>query len=411
MKTRILSLLLAVALFCAMLPQFTLSAGAAELQSGTCGDSMTWRFDAAAGTLILEGSGAMYDYDYLGATPWFDFRTQVASLTLPAGMTYIGEAAFAGCSNLKEVSFPESLASIGQSAFYNCSGLTALTMPKDLVSIGPAAFYNCHSLTQVSFPEGMAAVNEYAFFNCTALTEVVLPLSITEIGEVAFGYWFDAENEYALERVDSFTVFGYEGSAVQTYAQENEFRFVALTGTPFVDVKKSAYYFDAVRWAIAQTPRITAGTDATHFSPNKICTRAEMVTFLWNVFGRPEPEQDDAPFVDVKTKDYFYKAVLWAKQNGFTSGVDATHFNPKGSCTRAEAVTFLWSVKGKPALTEEQKTPFTDVAEKQYYANAVRWAYANGVTSGTDATHFSPKAACTRAQIVTFLYKLFGTKN
>ena len=157
-------------------------------------------------------------------------------------------------------------------------------------------------------------------------------------------------------------------------------------------------------WAVAHDPQITNGTSATTFSPTNTCTRGQVVTFLWRAMGSPEPTSTENPFADVKETDYFYKAVLWAKETGVTSGTSATTFNPGGGCTRAQVVTFLWRAEGKPAPTSANN-PFTDVPAGQYYTDAVLWAVGAGVTTGTGATTFSPDKTCTRGQIVTFLYR------
>ena len=170
----------------------------------------------------------------------------------------------------------------------------------------------------------------------------------------------------------------------------------------FVDVPDSAYYADAVDWAVRNG--VTDGTDATHFSPKADCTRAQIVTFLWRALNKPEPKSNYNPFVDVQPGAYYYEAVLWAIGEGITDGTDATHFSPKDSCTRAHAVTFLWRMENKPG-SSITNTGFVDVPAGAYYADAVRWAVANEITNGTDATHFSPKVTCSRAQIVTFLYR------
>lgn len=170
---------------------------------------------------------------------------------------------------------------------------------------------------------------------------------------------------------------------------------------PFYDVPKSAYYYSAVNWAVEQG--ITSGTSNTAFSPNASCTRAQIVTFLWRANGSPAPTSNSNPFVDVSTDSYYYDAVLWAVEKGITSGTSDTTFSPNASCTRAQAATFLWRAAGSPAASENN--PFTDVASGAYYTNAVLWAAQNGVTSGTSATTFAPNVVCTRAQIVTFLYR------
>ena len=174
---------------------------------------------------------------------------------------------------------------------------------------------------------------------------------------------------------------------------------------PFVDVneKTHAAFYEAILWAVEEG--ITTGTDATHFNPNGKCDRATIVTFLWRAAGKPEPTTTENPFVDVKESHFFYKAVLWAYENGITTGIDATHFNPYGKCTRAQVVTFLWRAEGKPAPTSTEST-FTDVTNaKEFYYNAVLWAAENGITNGINATTFGVNSICNRAQVVTFLYR------
>lgn len=171
-------------------------------------------------------------------------------------------------------------------------------------------------------------------------------------------------------------------------------------GLPFVDVPASAYYYDAVAWAVENG--VTGGTTATTFSPNNACTRAQMVTFLWRAAGEPEPETTVNPFTDVSASAYYYEAVLWAVERGITNGTSATTFSPDATVTRGQTVTFLWRNAGSPAASG---SGFADVAADAYYATAVAWAAREGITSGTSATAFSPSNACTRAQIVTFLYR------
>ncbi len=180
-------------------------------------------------------------------------------------------------------------------------------------------------------------------------------------------------------------------------------------GNPFVDVAETDYFYDAVLWAVNAKPQITAGTDETHFSPNNPCTRAQVVTFLWRAFGAPEAGADaENGFTDVKTGAYYYDAVLWAVVNQVTSGTSGTLFSPDASCTRAQVVTFLWRANGEPEPTAEgSQTAFTDVKDTAFYYKAVLWAVQNGITAGTGNGKFSPNSSCTRAQVVTFLYRAF----
>lgn len=170
----------------------------------------------------------------------------------------------------------------------------------------------------------------------------------------------------------------------------------------FNDVKSGDYFYDAVNWAVEKG--ITTGTSATTFSPNASCTRAQIVTFLWRASGSPEPKTASNPFTDVAANAYYCKAVLWAVENGITTGTSATTFSPDAPCTRAQGVTFLWRANGSKAASAAAS--FTDVASDAYYAPAVAWAAEQNVTGGVGNGLFSPDTTCTRAQNVSMLYRL-----
>ena len=180
--------------------------------------------------------------------------------------------------------------------------------------------------------------------------------------------------------------------------------FKASTPTgknPFIDVPAGSYYEDAVIWAVDKG--ITTGTSATTFNPNGICTRAQAVTFLWRAAGSPAAKSAVMPFTDVKAGSYYYDAVLWAVEQGITKGTSDTMFSPDATCTRAQIVTFLWRSQKSPAAGTAN--PFADVAADTYYIDAVLWAVKHNITVGTTVSIFSPDEECTRAQIVTFLYR------
>lgn len=180
--------------------------------------------------------------------------------------------------------------------------------------------------------------------------------------------------------------------------------FKASTPTgknPFIDVPAGSYYEDAVIWAVDKG--ITTGTSATTFNPNGICTRAQAVTFLWRAAGSPAAKSAVMPFTDVKAGSYYYDAVLWAVEQGITKGTSDTMFSPDATCTRAQIVTFLWRSQKSPAAG--MANPFADVAADTYYIDAVLWAVKHNITVGTTFSIFSPDEECTRAQIVTFLYR------
>ena len=214
---------------------------------------------------------------------------------------------------------------------------------------------------------------------------------------------------YAVANVK---IDGKSIGAVKSYTFENvrrthtiEVIFMKANGNPqtgvFVDVATGSYYEDAVDWAVENG--ITQGTDDTHFSPDGICTRAQAVTFLWRTAGSPEPETRTMPFTDVPVGSYYYDAVLWAVENGITEGTSNTTFSPNMACSRAQIVTFLWRSEKSPAAGTAN--PFADVKSTAYYADAVLWAVKENITKGTTNTTFSPNADCTRAQIVTFLWR------
>ena len=214
---------------------------------------------------------------------------------------------------------------------------------------------------------------------------------------------------YAISNVK---IDGKSIGAVKSYTFENvrrthtiEVIFTKANGNPqtgvFVDVATGSYYEDAVDWAVENG--ITKGTDDSHFSPDGICTRAQAVTFLWRTAGSPKPETRAMPFTDVPVGSYYYDAVLWAVENGITKGTSDTTFSPNMTCSRAQIVAFLWRSEKSPATGTAN--PFADVKSTAYYADAVLWAVKENITKGTTSTTFSPNADCTRAQIVTFLWR------
>ena len=217
------------------------------------------------------------------------------------------------------------------------------------------------------------------------------------------------DKDYAVANVK---IDGKSIGAVKSYTFENvrrthtiEVIFMKANGNPqtgvFVDVATGSYYEDAVDWAVENG--ITKGTDDTHFSPDGICTRAQAATFLWRAAGSPKPETRTMPFTDVPAGSYYYDAVLWAVENGITKGTSNTTFSPNMTCSRAQIVAFLWRSEKSPAAGTAN--PFADVKSTAYYADAVLWAVKENITKGTTSTTFSPNADCTRAQIVTFLWR------
>ena len=200
----------------------------------------------------------------------------------------------------------------------------------------------------------------------------------------------------------------HTGYSEQVKKQSEEFEAKKRGELPesdsaFRDVAEDDYFFDAVNWAAENG--VASGVSSTRFGPGLDCMRGQTMTFLWRAMGEPEPDSLASSLTDVMSGSYYYKAVLWAMQEGVTTGVGKNIFAPDTTVTRGQFVTFLYRLAGASGSGEH---PFTDVPAGSYYEAAIAWAYSEGITTGTGSTTFSPDAPCTRAQIITFLYRYFG---
>ena len=289
-----------------------------------------------------------------------------------------------------------------QVSFLNASGRSAGTYAAGVCTSGEVSVEMTDIGLIATFPAGA----DYTF-----------TVSGADAGKLAMTvYAYDSEELDPARTMDFNTLPSKNGSTCTVYVPEepyDDFYVQDISGKEyypdsdsenvqhFTDVPAGAYYADAVKWAVAEG--ITSGTSPTTFSPNNGCTRAQMVTFLWRAAGSPEPESDYGPFRDVPKDAYYRKAVLWAAGEGITSGTSPTTFSPNATVTRAQTVTFLWRWEGEPEA--DQRSGFRDVPAGQYYSQAVSWAVEAGITNGTGTTTFSPGQTCTRAQIVTFLWR------
>ena len=226
-------------------------------------------------------------------------------------------------------------------------------------------------------------------------------VSVREGRDQAFTITPDKGYAVANVKIDGRSI-----GAVKSYTFENVRRNHTIEvsfarANEFIDVPAGSYFYEAVMWAVENG--VTTGISASRFDPNGVCTRAQAVTFLWRAAGSPKPETRTMPFTDVPAGSYYYDAVLWAVENGITKGTSETRFSPDDTCTRAQIVAFLWRSEKSPAAGS--RNPFADVKSTAYYADAVLWAVREDITKGTTSTTFSPDADCTRAQIVTFLWR------
>ena len=344
----------------------------------------------------------------------------ITSFNLPASITVIDDVAFSGCTGITAMNLPFGVTKVDDGAFKGCTNLKSIVLPQSITYIGNSSFEDCSSLSSITIPSGVEYIGSYTFDGCRSLKSVVIHNNIENVGFCAFRDCVNlsyVEFQYMYTTIDgsysfkntnpNMIIFCPQGSEAETFAKNNNFTYLPLSykSNPFKDVAFGKYYSAPVLWAYHSSPQITNGTSSTLYSPNNPCTRAQTVTFLWNACGRPQPKNRNNPFVDVSSSSYYYNAVLWAVEKGITAGKDAKHFAPGATCTRAEFVTFLWRLCGSPKVGNV-KNPFTgDVARSHYFYDAVIWASNNGVAAGIDSTHFSPYGKVSRAQAVTFLFR------
>ena len=328
----------------------------------------------------------------------------LTSVSIPASVTTLGVGAFSGCSGLTSAILPSTLKTVPESAFEDCSSLTSVTVPNGVLRVNKSAFAGCTSLASVSLPESLTGIEAFAFLDCPALTEVTVPEAVIQVGGLSLGFVSEADGE--TSKVEGFTIYGYKDSAAETYATENGFNFVLLNPrkNPFVDVSESDFFFDPVMWALEND--VTGGTDETHFSPNNTVMRADAMVFFWAAKGRPRYTGSPKSFKDVKKSHWAYDAVMWAVQNKITGGTDAegTYFSPQRTCTRSEILQFLYAAMNKPSYTIAN--PYSDVKDKHWYRDGAIWAYEQGLEKGENGK-FGAKTPCTRAYVVTYLYRYF----
>ncbi len=343
---------------------------------------------------------------------------KLSTVTLGEGVESTDQSVFEETAVVR-ITLPNSFLSLGRETFRNCDKLLSVTMLGCKV-VGEWAFAECDSLRKVTLAPNTEEFGMHTFYHCDALTHFRFPAAVTYIPYGTLGYCPNVKqvvienpnceiNDYAsLGQMGVCNIYGYSGSTAQTYALAKGYGFKPI-GTEelepsiFTDVDNTAYYGAAVDWAVNNG--ITTGVSDIAFAPNMVCSRGQVVTFLWRCAGSPEPTRTTSQFTDVDPGAYYYKAMLWALEEGITTGTSATTFKPNMDCTRAQVVTFLYRAAGAPDVSG--KPDFVDVPAGIYYEDGVAWAVENNITLGTGGGKFSPDVNCTRGQIVTFLHRAF----
>ncbi|MBQ4566254.1 MAG: leucine-rich repeat protein [Oscillospiraceae bacterium] len=349
---------------------------------------------------------------------------------IPNGVKRIASEAFRDCSNLTSVTIPDGVMVLEERTFWNCPRLKWVSFPSDLKKIDFGAFSGCSSLIEINLPEGLEYIGQSAFSGTESLVSISLPKSLTFIGLSAFSsiYSYDSGHTVHItysgtkDQLAQVTIEGNggmeilqrslvhdntPGSKVYRRDQNGEKKLYcaqcdSYLTVDFADVPEDAYYWAPVHWA--KNRNITTGVTETSYGPDQVCTRAQIVTFLYRLAGSPSPQSYwKNPFTDVSPDAYYYNAVRWAVFTGIAKGMTETEFCPEALCTRGQAMTFLWRYCEMPEYTAYTGY-FTDISAEAYYYEAVLWAVDQDITNGVGNGKFAPDQICTRGQIITFLF-------
>ena len=409
--TKILCILLAAVLFLVLLPRLDLASVAtaetaprqdapeaipqpdagvnASFTNEPCGDHLVATLQN--GKLTITGTGIFYESRQL---PWDTCRSEVTSVSLPDGLWGIPYWTFRD-TKLTELSVPDTVNNILYMAFFN-TPLRKAELGKGLNRIWFRAFGQTQlKELVVRNPDCLVYAGDDSAEDLTSLgsTPASLKVFSKHVGGRGLSYPSKIDEEFN----------GDDYYYIENFAVKAGCKFYALD--VFSDVAEKSFCELPVAWAVGEG--ITTGASGTKFSPNGNCTRAQVVTFLWRAAGEPNPKSTSCKFKDVDKNAYYYKAMLWAVENGITTGTSATKFNPNGKCSRAQVVTFLWRAAGEPN-PKSTSSPFKDVDKTAFYYKAMLWAVEREITAGTSGTTFSPDKTCTRGQVVTFLYRADG---
>jgi len=337
---------------------------------------------------------------------------KIVDINIPQGVTKIYSDTFKNCKSLTSITIPDSVTMIGPYAFAGCTGLSGITIPNSVTRICNGAFMGCTGFSGIAIPPSVKAIEEHAFQGCTGLTWLSLPREIEELNTNSNsgsnkGSYNELLTDYVFYGCNNLTVFVYPGTYAEAYLRDKGVKYdyypdAETSSNPvFEDVHPEMYYADPIAWAVATG--ITAGTSATTFSPDNKCIHGQIIAFLYRAAGSPDVS-GQAYYKYADPEDYYYKPILWAQSCGIMA--KDMYFSVSSYCTRMEAIRYMWIYAGKKA--SNTAVPFTDIGTNADDIAAVAWALENSVTAGTSETTFSPNNTCTRAQIVTFLWRAFA---
>ena len=458
---KITSIFLALAIFIGILGSIGMSVHASDIQTGKWSEYSTYEYDPGTRTLTITAiedyksgqiPGDAYMVKYSIQDTAYPIKSNqvdhliVNDVSIVAGfqgwkiktlelnnVCFVEENAFKNCTELTEVVLPNYCEEVGYDSFAGCTKLQKLTIRNIHASLGyhwvKPGVYGYPSETTLGIPgqtviycqEGTMIEKNIQMHGYNFKVVYIPNLGLTECDYCHHTYelvitkqptcWEDGCKQWLCTKCgkQAYDING-KMEPKPIFTEGHKFGMDhyctichADANTGFTDIDRNSWYYKALCWA--QGWKITKGTTEHTFSPNETCTRAQIVTFLWRTYKNQLLENPECPFVDVDEAAYYRKAVEWAYEKGVVTGTTETTFSPNNTCTRAQIVTMMWRDAGSPE--SDYEIPFTDVKENSYYEPAVRWAVETGVIKGVSEDSFAPDKGCTRAEVVTILLRMF----
>jgi len=353
------------------------------------GDSICRYCDNLQRVVVGRGAAKVAEYDFASCPKLND-------VNLSDGLIEIGPYAFMESTSLEEVVIPDSVTSLDRGAFERCSKLKTATVGGGIKTLPRSTFDYCSALETIIIREGVQRIEKFLNYGSSKLKTLYLPSSLVEIEAGCFKDCTDISEIYY-----NGSAYGWGGVAIGLGNDPILSEELTVHYVPFTDTQPGEYYYTPMTWAIDKG--ITNGTSDTTFSPYNTCTQGQILTFLYRAAGSPQVSvSNDYTNESITPGKYYYNAMLWAYSEGIVTDKD---LDPEAPCLRSDVVTYLWRFNDEPTAGSAS---FEDVPESAAYYQAVAWAVDKGITDGTGATTFSPDDTCTRAQIVTFLYRAFN---